>query len=162
VGWYALVRALKPKVVIETGVEKGLGACVLSAALLRNKAEGHPGTYYGTDINPAAGFLYRAPYSDAGRILYGDSIESLKQLSGPIDFFINDSDHSAEYEAREYETISGKLSENAVLLADNAHVNDKLIQFAAKTGREFLFFQESPREHWYPGAGIGAAWRKRR
>ena len=36
-GWYALARALKPRVVIETGVDKGLGACVLCAALKRNE-----------------------------------------------------------------------------------------------------------------------------
>ena len=29
-GWYALVRALKPQTVVETGVDKGLGSCVLS------------------------------------------------------------------------------------------------------------------------------------
>ncbi|WNZ47625.1 hypothetical protein Q2T42_07245 [Leptolyngbya boryana CZ1] len=46
-GWYAIVRALKPKVVIETGVDKGLGACILAAALKRNKAEGNEGHYMG-------------------------------------------------------------------------------------------------------------------
>jgi hypothetical protein len=40
VGWYALARALKPSVVVETGVEKGLEALVLCAALLRNAQEG--------------------------------------------------------------------------------------------------------------------------
>ena len=31
IGWYALVRALKPRTVVETGVDKGLGSCVLAA-----------------------------------------------------------------------------------------------------------------------------------
>ena len=43
IGWYAFTRALKPKTVIETGVDKGLGSCVLTAALKRNKEEGHEG-----------------------------------------------------------------------------------------------------------------------
>lgn len=43
-GWYAIVRQRKPKLVVETGVEKGLGAALLCAALLRNEAEGFPGT----------------------------------------------------------------------------------------------------------------------
>ena len=43
IGWYALVRALKPRVVVETGVDTGLGSCVLAAALLRNRAEGYEG-----------------------------------------------------------------------------------------------------------------------
>ena len=157
-GWYALVRALKPRTVVETGVDKGLGSCVLAAALLRNRAEGHPGRYVGTDINPQAGWLFQSPYREAGEILYGDSIESLQRLEGPIDLFINDSDHSAEYEEREYACIASKLSPQAVVLGDNAHVTDKLYQFASATGRRFLFFSEKPADHWYPGAGIGAAW----
>ena len=159
-GWYALVRALKPRTIVETGVDKGLGSCVLAAALLRNRAEGHPGRYIGTDINPQAGWLFQGPYREAGEILYGDSIESLERLDSPIDLFINDFDHSDEYEEREYACIVSKLSPSAVVLGDNAHVTDKLYQFAFATGRRFLFFSEKPADHWYPGAGIGAAWGK--
>jgi predicted O-methyltransferase YrrM len=160
VGWYILVRATKPRVVVETGVEKGLGSCVLTAALLRNRAEGSPGRYFGTDINPEAGYLFREPYASAGEILIGDSIESLKKLDHTIDFFINDSDHSADYEYREYETVEPKLSAGALLISDNAHTNDKLFQYARRTGRAFLFFREIPKDHWYPGAGIGVAWKR--
>ncbi|MGZ3720443.1 MAG: class I SAM-dependent methyltransferase, partial [Bdellovibrionota bacterium] len=95
----------------------------------------------------------------AGEILYGDSIESLKKLEAQIDFFINDSDHSAEYETREYETVEPKLSPGALLISDNAHCNDKLVNYARQTSRHFLFFREQPKDHWYPGAGIGAAWK---
>jgi len=155
IGWYALTRALKPKTVIETGVDKGLGSCVLTAALKRNKEEGYEGRYYGTDINPKAGYLLSGDYANYGCILYGDSIESLKTFDGMIDLFINDSDHSADYEAEEYNTIANKLSEHAVVLGDNSHCTDKLLEFSLETNRHFVFFQEKPREHWYPGAGIG-------
>lgn len=154
-GWYALVRLTKPRVVVETGVDKGLGAVVLCAALKRNRDEGHPGRYYGTDIVPTAGWLLTPPYAEMGEILYGDSIESLRKLDESIDIFINDSDHSAEYEAREYEAILPKLAPNGIILADNAHVTAKLAELSLRTGRRFLFFKEQPRDHWYPGAGIG-------
>lgn len=156
-GWYAIVRANKPGVVVETGVDKGLGSCVLTAALARNSREGHEGCYYGTDINPRAGYLLRERYARFGSILFGDSIESLRELDGYVDLFINDSDHSADYEAREYEVIRDKLSKGAIVLGDNSHATDRLLEFAERTGRHFLFFQEKPRGHWYPGAGIGAA-----
>ncbi len=156
-GWYAMVRARKPRVVVETGVSKGLGTCVLAAAVLRNVAEGHPGTVIGTDIDPGAGALLAPPYDRVARIAYGDSIESLRALDVRIDLFINDSDHSAEYEAREYETVAPRLERGAVLLGDNAHATDALCRFALSTGRRFLFFQEEPERHWYPGAGIGFA-----
>jgi predicted O-methyltransferase YrrM len=159
IGWYAIARAKKPEVIVETGVDKGLGSCVLAAAVLRNRAEGFKCTYYGTDINPEAGFLFCGPYAEAGMILYGDSIESLKKLDARVDFFLNDSDHSAEYEAQEYKTIEAKLSPGAILLGDNAHINDKLFRHAQESNRKFLFFREKPKDHWYPGAGIGVAWR---
>jgi hypothetical protein len=157
IGWYALVRAMKPTLVIETGVDKGLGSVVLCAALLRNRAEGAPGRYLGTDIRPEAGALLTAPYADVGRIAYGDSIATLQTIAEPIDLFINDSDHSGDYEAREYDTIRERLSTRAVVLGDNAHVTDKLAAFAEATGRRFVFFKEQPADHFYPGAGIGIA-----
>jgi predicted O-methyltransferase YrrM len=162
IGWYAFVRATKPRIVVETGVDKGLGSCVLVAGLRRNAQEGHPGYYYGTDINPRAGYLLSGVYQEHGRILYGDSLASLRQLTGPVDLFINDSDHSAEYEEQEYDVIQHKLAPGALVLGDNAHGTDRLFQFARRTGRAFLFFQEKPRNHWYPGGGIGVAFHSER
>jgi predicted O-methyltransferase YrrM len=154
-GWYAIVRLQKPRVVVETGVDKGLGACVLAAALRRNAAEGAPGRYYGTDINPEAGYLLAPPYSEHGEILYGDSIESLRRLPGPIDLFINDSDHSFEYEAEEYRTVAGKLSAQALIIGDNAYGSPELLRFSLAQGRPFTLFTERPHQHWIPGCGLG-------
>lgn len=155
-GWYVLVRALKPGVVVESGVDKGLGACVLGAALARNADEGRPGFYIGLDRNPDAGFLFGGGAARHGELRVGDAIEGLKQIER-IDLFIHDSDHSPAHEAREYETLESRLSEGAVVLSDNAHVTGELFAFAQRSGRRFLFFAEQPREHWYAGGGIGAA-----
>ena len=160
VGWYALIRALKPKTVIETGVDKGLGACLITAALKKNSQEGYEGQYYGTDINPEAGYLLSGDYARYGRIVYGDSIESLKKFDGVIDLFINDSDHSADYEAEEYKIIRNKLSEHAIILGDNSHCTDRLLEFSLDNNRSFVFFQEKPKNHWYPGAGIGISFKR--
>ena len=156
-GWYALVRATKPKLVVETGVDKGLGAIVLCAALRRNAAEGKVGRYIGTDINPAAGELLGGPYAAFGSIAYGDSLASLERLDEPVDLFINDSDHSADYELREYELISSRLSSKAIIVGDNAHVTDELAEFAVRTGRRFIAVREIPKDHWYLGATTGIA-----
>jgi hypothetical protein len=161
IGWYALVRATKPHVVVETGVDKGLGSCILAAALRKNAEEGDFGHYYGTDINPRAGSLFGGEYARFGRILYGDSIASLQNLHETIDLFINDSEHSADYEEREYKTVAGKLAGDSIILGDNSHATDKLLEFAIATQRSFLFFQEVPLGHWYPGAGIGIAFPRR-
>jgi predicted O-methyltransferase YrrM len=153
--WYAVARATKPKILIETGVDQGMGAVVLCAALSRNAAEGISGKYYGTDINPNAGYFLQSPYSDFGTILYGDSLKSLETLSATIDLFINDSDHSEGYEAAEYELIKTKIAPSAILLGDNSHVTSMLAEFSMREGRKFVFLSEEPDRHWYRGAGVG-------
>jgi predicted O-methyltransferase YrrM len=158
-GWYTFVRVLKPKIVVETGVDHGVGSCVLASALLRNAAEGHKGNYYGTEIRPEAGQLFCGKYATTGKILYDDSITSLEKL-GEIDLFVNDSDHSGEYEYREYLAIASKLSDSAVILGDNSHVTDSLSRFSREQGRKFIFFSEKPEDHWYPGAGIGISYKQ--
>jgi hypothetical protein len=150
-GWYAVVRILKPKVVVETGIDKGLGSVVICAAILKNGM----GSYFGTDINPKAGALLKGPYATVGKILFGDSIESLKSFEQTIDLFINDSDHSEEYESKEYEVIEKNLLPGSIVLGDNAHVASKLEKWSMAKGRKFLFWKEQPAGHWYAGAGIG-------
>ena len=159
-GWYALVRILKPKIVVETGIDKGLGSVLLCHALMKNAAEGHDGRYFGTDINPDAGYLLTEPYSQSGEILYGDSIQSLAKFKHPIDIFINDSDHSSEYEYQEYLTIKDKLSPTGIILGDNSEVTNRLSRFSQEAERQFLFFAEKPKNHWCPGSGIGISFKK--
>ena len=160
IGWYALIRAMKPKVVIETGVDKGLGSVVITAALRKNSSEGVEGRYYGTDIDPKAGYLLSGEYAEFGEILYGDSIESLKVFNHTIDLFINDSDHSTEYEGNEYKVIKSKLTEKSIIVSDNAHCSPELSRFSKEENRNFLFYKEEPKDHWYPGSGIGISWAK--
>jgi hypothetical protein len=160
IGWYAIARALKPKVLVETGVDHGVGSCILAAALLRNQAEGAPGRYYGLDILPSAGKLLSGNYALVGQIVYGDSIKTLDAFDRRIDLFINDSDHSRSFEAAEFSAITRLINNNAVVLGDNSHVTDALAEWAEHNGRQFLFFSEKPEAHWYPGAGIGAAFGK--
>ena len=157
IGWYAIARVGKPKVTVETGVDKGLGACILTAALRRNAEEGHEGKYYGVDIDPKAGYLLRGDYAEHGEVVYADSLEFLRTFDGVVDFFINDSAHTEEHEGSEYRMVSDKLSPASVVIGDNAHGTDELLEFAQRTGRRFLYFQEKPHAHWYPGGGIGAA-----
>jgi predicted O-methyltransferase YrrM len=158
IGWYAVARILKPKVIVETGVDKGLGAMVLCSALRRNDAEGSSGLYYGTDLMPGAGYLLCEPYAKYGKVLYGDSIQTLSKFPDQIDLFINDSDHTPGYELREYETIAPILSERAIVLSDNGAAN--IFDWSQRVGRRFVYFDEKPLDHWYPGGGIGFSFKE--
>lgn len=151
-GWYALVRLLEPQHVVETGTDKGLGTCVLAAAVLRNGR----GSVTTIDINPASGSLIVEPYGSVVDRRIGDSIEILASLAD-VDFFIHDSDHSASYESRELAAVTPTLTARATVLSDNSDATNVLATWAAEHGRVFDFFAEDPSRHWFPGGGIGAA-----
>jgi hypothetical protein len=157
IGWYALVRATKPRIVVETGVDRGLGTAVIAVALRRNAAEGFPGLVYATDVVPECGHLITDPYKDFCRILIGDSVATLKQFEKPVDIFIHDSDHRPEYEWAEFLAIQPQLNSSSLVLSDNSQQTDRLFEFAKITGKSFLYFQDAPLNHWWPGDGIGAA-----
>jgi hypothetical protein len=125
---------------------------------LKNIEEGKVGKYYGTDINPDAGYLFSGKYKSCGEILFGDSIESLNNFNQNIDLFINDSDHSEIYERNEYLAIKNKLSANSIIVSDNAHCSPELSHFSRNEQRDYIFFKEEPINHWYPGGGIGISW----
>ena len=150
IGWYALVRVLKPNVVVETGTEKGLGSIVIAEALIKNGN----GQLFTIDIEPTSGLLIGDRYKGIITQITGDSIESLSAINH-IDFFIHDSDHSAVHEGREFSVVETNLSEIAVILSDNSHITDELAKWSLRIGRKFFYFAEEPIDHWYPGAGIG-------
>jgi predicted O-methyltransferase YrrM len=155
IGWYALVRATKPRVIVETGVDRGLGTAVMAAALRQNQQEGYPGKLYATDIMPDCGHLMVAPYRDHCEILLGDSVASLRAFDQPVDIFIHDSDHTPAYEWAEFQAIAPRLHADSLVMSDNSAQTSKLREFAALRNQSFLFFQDQPKDHWWPGDGIG-------
>lgn len=157
IGWYAMVRATKPRVVVETGVDHGLGTAVIAAALKRNTEEGFPGLVYATDIVPSCGHLLVEPYKTYCRLLIGDSVASLKSFDQPVDIFLHDSDHRPEYEWAEFLAIERQLHPGSLVLSDNSQHTSKLLEFAQRIGKNFLFFHDDPKDHWWPGEGIGSA-----
>jgi len=159
IGWYYIIRIRRPKLVVETGVHHGVGALVINCALRRNRHEGYPGAYLGTDISPTSGELLVHPFNEKSSIVIDDSIATLRSLVTPIDLFINNSDHSAEYDVAEYSSIQKKLSMDAMILGDNSHASDSLRHFSEKTKRNFIFFKEEPSNHFYSGAGIGISFK---
>ena len=157
IGWYAIVRLLKPAVVVETGTDKGLGSCVLASALLRNRQEGFPGTLHTIDVDPHAGWMIDHPYSQSVNLMISDSHTALKDFSLPIDIFIHDSFHDYSHEAKEYRLLKGKLAPGAVVMSDNSHAGSALMDFAEANALDFHFWSERPEQHFYPGGGIGLA-----
>jgi hypothetical protein len=152
IGWYAIVRATRPSVIVETGTEKGLGSLVLAEALLKNGF----GRLITIDMEPSSGLLIGAEYGGVIERVIDDSLSAISRIDR-IDLFIHDSDHSAEHEAHEFDLLSTRLSDGGIVLSDNSHVTTELAKWSFRHGRRFIYFAEQPLNHWYPGAGIGVS-----
>lgn len=153
-GWYALVRAIEPEHVVETGTHLGLGSCIIAAALRRN---GH-GKLTTIDIDPDSGYLIGGTWATIIDRRIGSSVDVLGSMDDGVDIFLHDSLHTYDYEASELVAVQPHLSNGAIVLSDNAHDSRALSDWAERNGRHYLFFKESPVAHWWPGDGIGAAW----
>lgn len=151
-GWYAIVRATKPNIVVETGTEKGLGSLVIADALLRNGK----GRLVTIDIESQSGLLLGGDWAKVVEHVIDDSLVALRNIDN-IDLFIHDSDHSADHELRELESVASHLSADGIVLSDNSHITCVLAEWSVRKNRRFSYFAEKPLDHWYPGAGIGAS-----
>ncbi len=155
VGWYALCRALKPTVVVETGTHHGFGAAVLLSAAASNAAEGHPCTVISIDPRPAAGWVVPRDlrsgwirYQDYSTRVLGDRVDS-------VDLLIHDS----AAEAEEWELRTAASLGARYLVSNRAHLETTALPaIAEEVAAEYSFWGEVPKNHWYPGGGIGFAW----
>jgi hypothetical protein len=158
-GWYAVVRATRPRLVVETGTADGLGTALLTRALQRNDAEGYGGRLISFDVDPAAGWLLTDDMLRTARLVVGDAAACMDRELGEhsVDVFIHDSLHTYEHEKRELDLVLAHAAETVILISDNAHSTTALRDTASTGGGDYWFFRERPVGHFYPGAGIGLA-----
>jgi hypothetical protein len=130
---YAVVRAIRPLVVVETGVASG----VSSAHILRALAANGTGTLYSIDLpnvqegsvlpdGRPAGWIVPDSLRGQWVLQLGDSRELLPKLLASLDdvhLFLHDSDHSYECMAFEYERAFPKLVAGGVLMSDDTHLH---------------------------------------
>jgi hypothetical protein len=155
-GWYALARILKPGLILETGVHDGLGSMILVRALERNADEGVTGRLVSFDINPNAGWLV------GEHPLWELRIESsraglpavLARQTAP-DMFVYDGVHSRDAELWELETVQARLSDDGVLVSDDAHTG-AMAAVCERHGLVYSEVAERPSGHFYPGALLAA------
>jgi predicted O-methyltransferase YrrM len=127
---YALVRAMRPSVVVETGVCYGASSAYILEALRDN---GH-GVLYSIDLGntpdePPNDFFVRPILKDRWRLIIGDSREELPRLLarlGQIDLFHHDSLHTYEHMTWEYETAFPYLTPNGVLSSHDVRITVSL------------------------------------
>ncbi len=156
VAFYAIIRALKSKVVVENGMELGFSSVVFCSAIAKNREEGFEGEYYGFDINPDAGLLIKDPqFEPFAHLMIGDGMESLATIDKPIDFYFSDGYRTYEYEKKEFDLLFPKLSDQAVVATNKAIFSTALAELALREKKQFSFFLEQPTNHFYHVWGLG-------
>jgi predicted O-methyltransferase YrrM len=138
---YAVVRAQKPNVVVETGVANGVSSAYLLLALHLNQ-KGH---LHSIDVGDRS---FLPPCKETGWIVpgwlrnrwtlhMGDSRKLLPEVLGQfaeIDVFIHDSLHTQEHMKFEYEKAYPSIRSGGVLISDDALWNPAFPEFARAVG----------------------------
>jgi hypothetical protein len=135
---WCLVRHLRPRQIVETGVARGITSRVLLEGLQQN-GEGH---LWSIDLP-----MLRTPWHDQtaaavpdalrGRWTYvrGSSRRRLRRLLeelGEIDVFVHDSAHTHANMSFEFETAWSALRPGGVLVSHDIGMNSAFAQFAGR------------------------------
>jgi hypothetical protein len=159
-GWYVLVRALKPRLVVETGIKHGVGSLALLLALERNAADGDEGRLISFDIDPASGWIVPEDLRSRWTIVLEPTEEGLEPVlerEGPADIFVHDTPPDYDREVTELDIALPRMRAPWVILSGNGANTPALPELAEKHGLRYLHFQPRAADHWYDSLGLGVA-----
>jgi len=170
---YALVRAVRPRLFVETGVLHGMTSAFILLALERNGSgallsvdlpsffETGPANQdgYHATLPPgeAPGWLIPSSLRQRWTLHPGASCDVLPTVLQPadsIDIFFHDSEHTYRTMWFELEFAWLHLREGGVLLCDNIDSNSSFFDFCRRVGRYPLVLP-SPDEHCHDAVRMG-------
>jgi len=162
---YAIIRHLKPLVVLETGVCNGVSSAIILQALHDNEK----GELYSIDFPEIEGITYEDGLFWKGKggaivprdkqpgwivpdylrnrwhLKLGKSQDVLPILLDrleSVDIFIHDSEHSYECMYFEYENVYSRLNSKGILISDDINWNDAFNDFSDSKGLEKYYLSE--------------------
>ena len=120
---YLLVRAARPRVVVETGVLYGASSAHILAALVRNGGGELHSLEIGRDTRePPHNHFVPRDFQRHWTLTIADSrheLPSLLKRCAPIDMFLHDSLHTFDHMTWEFETALPHLSPAGILASDD-------------------------------------------
>ena len=158
---YVVVRELRPRVLVETGVANGFSTAFLLQALQTN-GNGYlhsidlprevgrayeSGTFFegrgraGIPAGSEPGWLIPEELRDRWTLILGrsqDELPPLLERLSTIDLFMHDSEHSFDCMWFEFNAAWTRLGESGVLVADDVNANDAFARFAREQSRQPL------------------------
>jgi predicted O-methyltransferase YrrM len=155
---YWLVRRVKPKRIVQTGVCNGLSAAFMMLGLVKNGPEGRlhaidlppvfnpddpawivEGKVYGVVIpeGKSSGWLVPDAYRERSEVWNGDAKDLLPKMVDKvesIDSFYHDSDHTYNHMMFEFHQAKRKLSKGGLVVGDDVSWNASVWDFADEFG----------------------------
>jgi predicted O-methyltransferase YrrM len=155
---YWLVRELKPKTIVQTGVCNGLSSAFMMLALVKNGPNGRlhvvdmppvfnpkdpvwtiKGKVYGVVIpeGKTSGWMVPDAYRDRFDVWSGDAkilLPKLVDKVDAIDFFYHDSDHTYDHMMFEFREAKRKLVPGGLIVGDDISWNASVWDFADEFG----------------------------
>lgn len=141
--YYALLRELRPSVVVETGTATGSMTSYLLAALNKNGA----GDLYSGDLPPVSGALtmnitvdrseigYFIPnaFKDRWNYIEGDSrtelLPLMSRIGNNVGFFVHDSLHTSNHMLLEYAIARTFMPPDTIIMSDDIRWNKSFFHF---------------------------------
>ena len=132
---YSLVRARRPKVVVETGVASGVSTYFLLHALEKNQR----GSLTSFDVSSGAGSLLQSDERKGWELIVLNPRASRREFrermaarDEAIDLFIHDSDHSYQHQSFEYATALPHMAPDGLLASDDVDGCFAFLDFCAQ------------------------------
>jgi predicted O-methyltransferase YrrM len=141
----AIVRRMRPAVVVETGVSDGVSSAIILRAMNQNER----GSLHSVDFPPAGvpalygflpGWVVPHDYRSRWSVLLGPSVRVLPELLsrlGRVDVFFHDSEHSYKAMKYEFAAVTRWMPEGAVVSADDSLANDAILDTATELSVPF-------------------------
>jgi predicted O-methyltransferase YrrM len=135
---YSICRALKPAVVVETGVSSGVSSSFILEAMQMNGLGKLCSIDYPDQESPeTTGWLIPDRLRSRWTLTIGKSsamLESILRGKGEVDLFLHDIDHSYENMMFEFHCAWHYIRKGGLLLSDDTDMNDSFANFASEVG----------------------------
>lgn len=152
--WYLLARTIKPNLIIESGIDKGLGSSLLCYAQFKNREEKQNDyRYIGVDIAKKNKFYFDKKNNlfSNFEFIYEDSIKFLNKFSEKNKImYISDAEHNYDFEIKEYNLIKKQFKNGSIIISDNN--SGSLNDFSKTNNKKISKFKEKSKNFWYKGA----------
>jgi glycosyltransferase involved in cell wall biosynthesis len=158
-GWYVLVRAVRPSLVLETGIYHGLGSLTLLRALERNRAEGSPGRLVSFDSSPDTGWMVDRGSYPEWRMVVGLVHDTLEPaLAGQqVGALFHDSVHTEEHQQFEFGVALKHAAPSLLVVEGSGGECPTLERLSQERGATYRCVPLVALDHWYQRHGLAFA-----